>query len=233
MKTIIRFLALLSLFPALASGAQLQPFSLTYAVNYSIAKGEMTLSLSSNGKGQYTLNSLTQAKGLAKLAVPDPVKETATFEISDEQIRGLSYRMDDGDKDKNEDIQLTYNWDSMQAEIQSKEGKEQIPLSADTYDQLIMQAVAMLHIQAGEDAFSFKQIKLGRGAYRYQFTKAGEETVSGPNGGITALKYALSTADSDKKTYYWFAPEMGYAPVRIERFKKDKSVFKGVLKTIH
>lgn len=239
MKLIARlftFTALLFALSLTSTGAfatALQPFSLTYAVNYSIAKGEMTLTLVDSGNGQYTIESVTQAKGMARLAIPDPVKEKAIFDMHDSMVRALSYHLDDGSETSTEDISVTYNWDTMQAEIQSEKGQEKQPLTADTMDQLIMQAAAIANIQAGRDTFSYRQIKPGRSIQTYHYNKKGSEDIQGPDGVIATLKYERGRTDSDKSTLYWFAPEMGYAPVKIERFKKGKSVFKGTLKTIH
>jgi len=216
-----------------AYSATLQPFSLTYAVNYSIANGEMTLSLSESGEGQYTIESVTQAKGMAKLAIPNPVREKAVFDLREGTVRALSYHLDDGSESSNEDISITYNWDAMQAEIQSEKGSEKQALTADTMDQLIMQAAAIANIQAGKETFAYQQIKPGRSIQTYHYTKRGNEDIQGPDGIISTIKYERGRVDSDKSTFYWFAPELGYAPVKIERFKKGKSVFKGKLKTIH
>ena len=213
--------------------AKLQPFSLTYTVNYSIAKGEMTLSISNIGEGQYTIESVTEAKGMARLAVPNPVKEKATFELHNGIVRALSYHLDDGSESASEDIRVNYDWKTMQAAIQSEKGQEQQSLTPDTMDQLIMQAAAISSIEAGKETFSYRQIKPGRHIQTYHYSKVGNEDIQGPEGKIPTIKYQRKRTDSDKSTYYWFAPELGYAPVRIERFKKGKSVFKGTLKHIH
>lgn len=239
MKTIAQLFTTTCLFFALlftstaTVAAALQPFSLTFAVNYSIAKGEMTLSLSDSGGGQYTIESVTRAKGMAKLAAPDPVSEKAVFTIQNGTVRALSYDLDDGSKSSSEDIRVTYNWDAMQAEIRSGKGQETQPLTADTMDQLIMQAAAIVDIQAGKEAFSYQQIKPGRSIQTYHYRKIGTEDIQGPDGMISTIKYERGRANSDKSTFYWYAPELDYAPVKIERFKKGKSAFKGELKTIH
>lgn len=239
MKTIAQLSTTASLFFALpftntaAFAAALQPFSLTFAINYSIAKGEMTLSLSSSGNGQYTIESVTQAKGMAKLAVPGPVMEKAVFTMHDGTVRALSYHLDDGSESSDKDISVTYDWDAMQAKIQSEKGQETQLLTADTMDQLIMQAAAIADIQAGKKSFSYRQIKPGRSVQTYHYRKMGAEDIQGPDGMISTVRYERGRANSDKSTFYWYAPDLGYSPVRIERFKKGKSVFKGKLKTIH
>jgi hypothetical protein len=232
MKLVFRLIILAILLPLAVSAAELQPFSLTYAVNYSLAKGDSSLALSSNGNGHYTLLSTTKAKGMAKLIASDPITERAEFKInSDGNVQALSYQLDDGSDKENEDISIRYNWEAGQAIVESGEGEEQKPITTDTMDQLIMQAAAIAAVQAGKETFSFRQLKPSRDIDLYEYKKVGEETLETKVGEINTIKYSRGKPGSDKLTYFWFAPEHAYAPVRLERIKKGKVVFKGVIKS--
>ncbi len=232
MKLIIRLAFLAILLPTTINAAELQPFALTYAVNYSIAKGNSTLALSSDGNGHYTLQSITTAKGMAKLVASDPVTERAEFKInSDGSVQALSYELNDGSEKEDEDINIRYDWDAGQAVIESNKGEEQKPLTPETMDQLIMQAAAIASVQAGKETFSFLQLKPGRDIDRYEYKKVGEETLNTDIGEIDTLKYSRGKPGSEKLTYFWFAPEHAYAPIRLERIKKGKTVFKGVIES--
>lgn len=233
MRKIITLLLVAYWLPATTLAAELQPFSFTYDVNYSIAKGEMKLTLSPASNGQYSIESYTKAKGLAKLAVPNPVTEKANFDIVNGAVRGLSYQLDDGSDENKENIRIAYNWDAMLAELSSEKGPEKKTLTADSMDQLIMQAAAIADVQAGKTNFAYRQIKPGRSIQLYEYEKISEETIDTAIGAISTLKYQRSRPGSDKQTLYWFAPEYGYAPVQIERFKKGKSVFKGQLSSLN
>lgn len=201
-------------------------------VNYSIAKGDSSLALSSNGNGNYTLQSTTTAKGMAKLIASDPITERAEFRVNgDGSIQALSYQLNDGSEKENEDVRIAYDWDAGQANVESSEGTEQKPLTQDTMDQLIMQAAAIASVQAGKETFSFLQLKPGRDIDRYEYKKVSEEMLDTDIGKIKTLKYSRGKPGSDKLTYFWFAPEHAYAPIRLERIKKGKVVFKGVIQS--
>ena len=165
--------------------------------------------------------------------MPNTVTENAEFEIRDGHILALQYQLDDGSDQGEKNISIVYDWAKKQADIRSDKGQEQKPLTPGTMDQLIMQAFAMLNAQAGNKVFSYMQLKAGSRIDKMTFTLEGEESVKTPAGTFDAVKYKLSRPNSDKSTYYWFAPEFHYAPIRIERFKQGKSLFKGQLKTIH
>jgi hypothetical protein len=227
-----RLVFLAILLPLTANAAELQPFELTYAVNYSVAKGDSTLALSSDGNGHYTLQSTTTAKGMAKLIAPNPVTERAEFKInSDGSVQALSYALDDGSEKEGEDINIRYDWDAGQATIESEKGEELKPLTPETMDQLIMQAAAIASVQAGKETFSFLQLKPGRDIDRYEYKKVSEETLKTGIGEIDTLKYSRGKPGSEKLTYFWFAPAHAYAPIRLERIKKGKTVFKGVIES--
>jgi len=233
MKIAFTLLSLIIWLPVTAIAGTLENFSFTYSVNYSIAKGSMKLTLNKGDNNKYRFESVTKASGIAKIAVPNTVTESADFEIKDGTIRALQYQLNDGSKNGERNISIIYDWKSKQADISSDKGQEQKPLTPDTMDQLIMQAYAMLNAQASEAEFSYLQLKPGRRVDRYTYTLEGKESIKTPAGTFDTVKYKLSPPNSDKLTYYWFAPEFNFAPVRIERFKKGKSVFIGQLKIIH
>lgn len=233
MKIVLALISLTLWLPTSAIASKLENFSFTYAVNYSIAKGSMKLSLSEGDNGKYRFESVTKASGIAKLAIPNTITENAEFEIRNGKVHALLYQLDDGSDESERDIRIAYDWDKKQADISSEKGPEQKPLTSDSMDQLIMQAFAMLNAQAGQKTFSYKQVKAGSDIDKMTFTLEGKESVKTPAGTFDAVKYKLTRAGSDKSTYYWFAPKFHYAPIRIERFKKGKSQFKGELKVIH
>ena len=94
-----------------------------------------------------------------------------------------------------------------------------------------MQAAAIASVQAGKETFSFQQLKPGRDIDLYEYKKVSEETLKTDIGEINTLKYSRGKPGSEKLTYFWFAPEHAYAPIRLERIKKGKVVFKGVIKS--
>jgi len=230
MKQLINLFFMATLFPFSVNALELQPFALTYVVNYSIAKGDSSLSLTSDGNGHYTIQSTTTAKGMAKLIAPDPITEHAEFKISrDGQVQALSYQLADGSEKEDKDVNIRYDWDAGQAMVKSKEGDEQKPLSAGTMDHLIMQAAAIASVQAGKESFTFNQLKPGRDIDLYEYKKVGEETLKTAIGDIKTLKYSRGKPGSEKLTYFWFSPAHAYAPIRLERIKKGNVVFKGEL----
>ncbi len=227
-RRLILFLFLL-LSPVTQAAGALTPFKVSYDVDYSIASGVMTLTLSENDNGRFVFDSITEAQGAAKFIIGKPVKEHATFEINDGKVRATGYRLDDGNKKSNKSAQIEYDWAAAQAAMQSEDGDESRPLDSGTMDQLVMQAAAILEVKEGNKQFSFTQIKPGRKLEAYVYEYLGDETLQTGIGELKTVKYSRAKKGADKTTHYWFAIDHDYTPVKLQRIKKDRTVFTATL----
>lgn len=216
---------ILLLSPVTQAAGALTPFKVSYNVDYSIASGVMTLTLSENGNGGYAMNSVTEAKGAAKFIIPKPVLEHATFEVHEGQVKATSYKRDDGNRKSNKSAQINYDWSTSQAALQSEDGPETKPLVAGTMDQLVMQAAAILEVKTGNRQFAFTQLKPGRNLAPYVYEYIGDETLETEIGELKTVRYSRTKKGDSKTTHFWFAVDHDYTPVQLQRFKKDSTVF--------
>lgn len=207
----------------------LTPFKVSYDVDYSIARGVMTLALEQAGDDKYTIDTVTKAEGAARLIIGQPVSEHASFEVIDGAVRATSYLFDAGNKNSNKNMRIDYNWASSQATLESEKGTETRHLASGSMDQLVMQAAAILEVKAGKKHFSFTQLKPGRKPTSYIYQYVGEETLKTDLGELKTVKYSRAKEGDKKHTLFWFALEHDYTPVQLEGIKKDKTVFKATL----
>ena len=222
-------LCVLLLSPITQASGALKPFKVSYDIDYSIARGVMTLSLGQNDSGVYTLDSVTEAKGAARLIIGNPVIEHATFEINNGEVKATGYKLDDGSSKSNKDINIEYQWSASQAALQSEDGAEIKPLDENTMDQLVMQAAAILQVSSGNHQFSYKQLKPGRSISSYVYQYLGDETLKTDIGELNTVKYSRTKEGAHKTTYFWFAVDHNFTPVQLQRVKKDKTVFTATL----
>ncbi len=229
-KAYSRFLLLILLLsPVTQASGALKPFKVSYQVDYSIASGVMTLSLAEGDSGSYTMDSITEAKGAARLIIGKPIIEHATFEINDGTVKATGYKLDDGNTKSKKDIKIEYQWPASKAALQSEDGPESRPLDKNTMDQLVMQAAAIIQVTSGNKQFSFKQLKPGRDISAYIYTYLGEEVLETEIGDLKTVKYSRTKEGASKTTHFWFAVDHNYTPVQLQRFKKDKTVFTATL----
>ncbi len=224
---ILLFILLLS--PITQASGALKPFKVSYQVDYSIASGIMTLSLALSDSGSYSLDSVTEAKGAARLIIGNPIVEHATFEINDGAVKATGYKLDDGSKKSKKDIKIDYAWSTSKAALQSEKGSETKALDDNTMDQLVMQAAAILQIQSGNKQFSFKQLKPGRSVSPYIYQYLGEENLETEMGDLKTVKYSRTKQGATKTTHFWFAVDHNFTPVQLQRIKKEQTVFTATL----
>jgi len=222
-------LLILLLSPITQASGALKPFKVSYQVDYSIASGVMTLSLAQTDSGSYTMDSITEAKGAARLIIGKPIVEHATFEINDGTVKATGYKLDDGNKKSNKDIKIEYQWPASTAALQSEDGAESKPLDKKTMDQLVMQAAAIMQVISGNKQFAFKQLKPGRSVSSYIYTYLGDEVLKTEIGDLKTVKYSRTKEGASKTTHFWFAVDHNYTPVQLQRIKKDNIVFTATL----
>ena len=207
----------------------LAPFKVSYDVDYSIASGVMTLTLSESDRGSYSLDSVTEAKGAARMFFQNPVSEHATFEITHDGVKATGYKLDDGSQSSKKDMSIDYDWESSEAAMQSEDGPETRPLEEGTMDQLVMQAAAILEVKSGNRQFSFRQLKPGRKISPYVYEYLGEEVLDTDIGEFKTVKYSRTRKGDSKTTHFWYAVDHDYTPVQLQRIKKQKTVFTATL----
>jgi len=207
-----------------ASEPTLTPFKIVYAVRYSIGRGEMTLTMSRNSSGEYSLDAKVVARGIARAVMSDPAVQNATFIIKDNMVQGMGYSLNDGSDDNEHGATVEYDWDKGQASLSSKEdGNSTQPLAPGTMDDLSMQAAAALKAKLGEREFSLLELEPGKELRKHNFKFEGEETINTRVGEINTVKYSQQREGSSRTTYIWFSTDHDYAPVELERVRNGKT----------
>jgi hypothetical protein len=214
---------------AVHATSETQLFRVVYKVKYSIASGNMTLTVSKNDKGGFDIDSKSMAVGAAKLIAGDPVQEHAEFEIQDGIVRSMSYQLDGGSDKAEENIQITYDWDAGTAIMNSEKGEESKALDEDTMDQLVMQAAAILNIINGVEQFTLKGLQPEKDHQVITYTRMGEEKLKTKLGELNTIKYSRKRGGSTRENHFWYSIDHNYVPVQIEQVKGSKSVWKASL----
>jgi len=66
---------------------------------------------------------------------------------------------------------------------------------------------------------------------KFQLEK--QETITTPAGEFLAYKYFKSHANTKRKSYYWFAPELDYFAIRIQQFNAGEEQANMLLKSVN
>jgi len=202
-----------------------RPFVGTYAVEWrGMNAGTSTLELIHIGGNDYSYRSRNVARGLFRLAFPDAITQTSDFSIVNDVVQPSHYRADDGSSNKKRAVTLHFDWNAMRVTGAAEDKPVDQPLKPGTQDGLSVQIALMRELAAGRSPQHFWLISKDE-VNDYQYTADGNETLDTPLGKLETVIYRSQHAGSSRVTRLWFAPKLGYLPVRAEQLKRGKQEF--------
>ncbi len=225
-RTLVLALLLTCALPAAhaaeVASTALQPSSATYDVEFrGIDAGSTTFTLSDAGNGQFAYESRSNAKGLAKLVIRTEVREASTFGLVDGVIRPVSYVLDDGSKDTSRDTRLEFDWTANVAKGQHEDHPVEVPLAPGLQDRMSMQIAVMEQLAAGVEPTRIDYID--RNVIKhYVYTKEGTARLKTAVGEVDTVIYSSTREGSTRVSKLWYAPSLGYTPVRGEQLRRGK-----------
>jgi hypothetical protein len=199
----------------------------------------------------WRFRSVLEARGIASLFVRGETVEDAFYEVrADGRLRPLAVHVDDPIADSSRDVRFHWPRACAAAEAVSatpaggtadgvSEGESfALEIPGGTLERALLMPAIALDLQAVEDESAGPDGRAGQGdgelTYRFRVVEDGklrdylarlvrEERAAGPDGPLDALVFEHQRQGSSRATTFWLAPSLGYAPVRIEQRKDDKS----------
>jgi hypothetical protein len=216
---------------AIASGQPVEPFSVTYAVEWKgMTAGTSKVEVTNLPNGTYRYQSSNLARGVFRLAFPDAITQTSTFKIADDgMVQPLSYVSDDGSKKTDKDVTLNFDWDAKRARGTAENKPVDAELKPGTQDPLTVQIQLMRELKAGRAPKMFWLIDKNE-AKEYRYSRERTETIDTALGKLDTVVYRSQRNGSDRYMLFWLAPDQGFIPVKVERHRGDRLDFSLVLR---
>lgn len=212
-------LALL-LAPALlqvAGAEELKPFEASYAwVWHGMTVAVSTLKLEQH-QDTWVYSSKSDPKGLGRMFSERPI-QTSTLKVTENGVRPLSYKADDGTSATKRDAEVQFDWDHNRATGIYEDTKVDMPLQPGIQDDLSVQIALMVELLAGRTPDKFQMIDKNT-AREYRYSRDGEESLDTPFGKVDTIVYKSQKAYSPRVTRFWCAPSRGYIPMKVEQTK--------------
>jgi len=200
-----------------------KPFTGTYSVEFrGIRAGDIDFILR-QANGRYVYESVAHPRGIAKLVVNNKTREASEFVVENGAINPLKYELDDGTSDTDEDTRLTFDWSAKKARGTHEDQAIELPLTDGVQDRMSVQVVVMQLLLAGKqpDKITF----IDRDALKeYTYVRVREEKLKTNLGELETIVYSSSRPGSTRVSRLWYAPSLGFAPVRGEQERKGKIV---------
>ncbi len=208
---------------ATAADASIPTYSAVYEVEYKgKSLGTCEFKVTYDAKSDtYEFTSNTVAKGLLKLARPNPVVERSHFRVVDGRIRPIEFWSEDGSRKGEDNRHIEFDWHRSVAIVSGDGSRREVALDDRSLDRGSMQVAVMRDMivsqrpgdyrLAGEDA-----------SQRYVFTDNGDTTTPTGIGPLATRSITMHREGSSRSTGFWFAPALSYLPVRIEQSKEGE-----------
>ncbi len=197
------------------------PFRANYNVEYrSIRAGNLDFVLRRNGS-HYVYESIAHPRGLARMVINNNLREATEFAVDGGSIKPLHYELDDGSSKTDSDTRLTLDWEKKKASGMHENRPIELPLSNGVQDRMSAQVVVMQLLAAGKQPDKITFIDRNE-LKEYNYKREREEKVKTAIGELDAVVYVSSRPGSSRLSRLWYAPSLGFVPIRGEQERKGK-----------
>jgi hypothetical protein len=211
----------------LASADELKPFEASYAwiwhgMNVAVSRLKLEQQTRAPGAAEDTwlYSSRSDPRGIGRLFAERPTQQS-TIQVSDNGVRPLHYKADDGTSSGKRNSDLQFDWEHNRVTGVYETVKVDMPLRPGIQDDLSVQIALMVELLAGHTHAQLALIDQNS-VREYEYTREGEESVSTPLGKIDTVIYRSQKKGSPRVTRFWCAPQQGYIPMRVEQKKGDE-----------
>ena len=219
-----------------ASEGTEDPFFDEFDARYEMKRGgyevaEARMSLRRMQDGIYRFTSRTEAVGMLGWFMNDVITETSIFRMTDDGFRPVSYEYRHKGSSKNRDESITYDWTTGKAELDYRGNMSTAELTPGTVDRFLLQLAAARGLSNGDMKQTHRVLDNGR-VKMFELQGREPETIEVPAGRFDTQVISKVDTDDDKRITFWFAPELGYVPVRVEHVKKNEEPIRLNLKRV-
>jgi hypothetical protein len=192
-------------------------YTATYRVEYKGKEaGSSEFSVREVEPGVYEFTSRTMAKGLLKLARPNPAIDRSRFRIEQGAIRPLEFWYEDGSRSGEDNAHIVFDWPRQIAVVSTEAGRREMALPAAALDRGSVQVALMRDLSAARMLGPY-EIADDDSVTRYDYTDGGPATTKTRAGSHETRLITQQRVGSSRTTLLWVAPALHYLPVRIEQ----------------
>jgi len=202
--------------------AEIAPFSAHYDASWkSITVGTSDLQLLRGAEpDHYVYTWIISAHGIFRIIYSNPVTQKSWLKFDGEHIRALKYHGDDGSSS----VDLDFDWDTGHARGKSEGKPVDLALSAGTQDVMSIQLEIMLDLKRGNLPAHFQIIDNDE-VKDFNYTNEGTALIHTALGDLDTIVVASQRTGNSRILRMWFAPSLGYVPVKAERWRDGKLEF--------
>ncbi len=192
----------------------LKPFSARYKVEaFGFTAGTADIVLEGGADGRYQYRTALHPHGLFHLMVSNGAALTSWVEVNGANVRPLRYSEEDGTTSTDEDVALEFDWNHGVVAGTAHRKAVRIDLPARTQDPLSLQVAVLLDFASGRVPQHYAMVDKTK-IKQYDYKPEGQARIATALGMLDTVIYSSTRLGSSKITRVWYAPSLGFAPVR-------------------
>ena len=214
----------------------LRPHEVAYRVSFKgLNAGDLRLRLTPAATPDTWLYETRAAPSmLASFIVSPSSLEQSRFRVTAAGVVPQRYSLSDGGKEHATDTELAYDW--KRAHVSGRARGEPVELDVDpgTQDAMSIRAAVIVDLLAGREPHEYAMID-GRELKHYVYSRAGSARLDTTLGAVDTVIFSSDRKGSDgrgRTWQYWYAPSLGWLPVRIEQREDGRTRLLFVVRSI-
>ena len=212
-----------------ADPVDLQPFKAVYNAEWKgLTAASSTMELRKAGPDSYTYSSVSNARGMFRLAFSETVTQASTFRVIDGRVVPLVFT---GTDEKERPINLAFDWPRKHLSGVAKGHSVELELPDGALDPMSLQIASMRDLAASklqDKGWLVDSDKLKE----FETRREGTARIDTALGALDTVVYTSQNVGSDRITRTWVAPALGYLPVRAERLRGAKLEFTLLIQSV-
>jgi len=207
---------------AVPDDAALRPFKAEFVLDWKgIDAASATLELTRQAGNHYTYVSRNTARGLFRAVLPGELMQTSQLLVEAGQVKPLSYRGDDGTADTRRDVSLDFDWERLRVTGTAEQKPVDLAAQAGVQDIMSVQIALIVDLLAGRKPAMYTLVDTNR-IKEYLYSGEGSARLDTTLGPLETQIWSSRRPGSDRVTRVWYAPSLGYVPVKAERRRGEK-----------
>ena len=203
-------------------------YEAVYSVKLMQADGTLRAKLENND-GTYTYTLKTEPTGFWKLIANGSINESSEFEIINDEIRSINYRLNDTIRRNPRESEVDFDWDKNVIKGFYKDRVIDFDIDRRTLTRILLQIEIMHQKQRNNlkdsyliiDKDEIKEINITS-------TNSGKK-ISVPFGSYEVVEVSHRSKNSERINTFWLAPELDFIPVKLEQTEGNKVNFEANL----
>jgi hypothetical protein len=218
-------------FQALGQTA-LRPHEIVYETSFKgIGAGNLRLTLTAGTTpNSWVYETRAMPNFLASFVVSADAHERSWFLTSAAGVVPQRYLLESSERTPQNNTRLTYDWDKSRVTGQVEDRALDLPIPPSLQDVMSIRLAPTVDLLAGREPREYPMLD-GREIKYFVYTRAGNERLKTALGEVDTEVFTSlrKGADASSRSWrYWYAPSLGWLPVRIEQRERGATrlVFK-------